>query len=72
MKWLYIVLISIAGFCLVIIQSVQSIQIYNLEIEVEKQKQINENIRYEMELKEQRAERMIDSCLDIIENGAWE
>lgn len=71
-KFLQILFLSVIGFGMVLIQTIQYVQIYNLQKEVEKQKLVNMIIKNEIKESEQKTERMIDSCLNIIVNGVWE
>lgn len=69
-KW-YIVLFAICIFCITLIMSVQSIRIYNLQKEVEKQKVINEKNFEKFEQVREENKRYLDSCLNILENKTW-
>lgn len=51
--------------------SVQSIRIYNLQKEVEKQKVINEKNFEKFEQVREENKRYLDSCLNILENKTW-
>lgn len=69
-KW-YIILFAICIFCTTLIMSVQSVRIYNLQKEVEKQKVINARNVEKFEQVRNENKRYLDSCLNILENKTW-
>lgn len=71
MKYLSVIMITIIVFCSIMIMSIQSVQIYNLQKEVEKQKVINAKNVEKFEQVREENKRYLDSCLNILENKTW-